>query len=242
MTGTRRKALLGVGLGVGVGLAAAVALWLGLHIHPLLALAIGAASGAGTGLLTRPGAPRRIERITVTPTTTAGLLDAAADSAGAMSQALARLTSQQLWAGSRVDERIGEILAGIRNLAATPALRSRAAADGDVQTLYLLAGDYLPTLVNLAIENDRMHATFRGAASRAEVVRNVAALDEQSAILGEALERIESDVAKGVSRDADQHAAFLAARFEQASTNSLLDLKQPGPVLPGTLPQNGEHR
>ena len=213
------------------GLGTAVAVGLGLTfllgVAPAVSGALGLVMGGGMALMTRPGAARKIEAVQIAPTTTDGMLDACASRADEMQRQMGRLTSRQLWAGSKLDERIGEMLDGIRNLAQTPAVRGRATADGDVQTLYLLATDYLPTLVNLAIENDRMHSTFRGAGSRKGIVDNVQALDEQSAILGEALDQIEQDVVRGVSRDAAQHAAFLASRFEQARSGSLLDLKHP---------------
>ena len=237
-------------VGVGTALVAGLGLWLLLGVTPLIAAPLALVIGGGMGLMTLPGAAQKLTPLAVEPTTTAGLLDASAANADAMAKQLGRLTSRALWSRSSLDERIGELLAGIRTLAAMPALRARERADGDVQTLYRIATDYLPTLVNLAIENDRMHTSFRGTASRGEVERNVAALDEQSAILGEALEHIESDVVQGVSRDAAQHAAFLAARFEQARTASLLDLSRPAaglddaaggtvPEVPGTATASG---
>lgn len=232
------RGLKGVLVGAGAAIAITLALWLGLGVIVPIAGVIGAGVGVGAGLMTLPGAARKVEKLQIEPTTTVGLLEASAASADDMAKQMSRLTSRQLWANSRVDETIGEMLGGIRTLAATPALKTRERADGDVQTLYRLASDYLPTLVNLAIENDRMHASFRGSGSRDEVVRNVAALDEQAGILAEVLERIETDVVQGVSRDAAQHAAFLASRFERARTPSILDLSQP--QSSGTpAPQNG---
>lgn len=233
-----KRGLVGVLVGAGTAVAATLGIWLGLGVIVPIAGALGLAVGAGAGLMTLPGAARKLTKLEIEPTTTAGLLQASASSADDMAKQMSRLTSRQLWAGSSVDERIGEMLGGIRTLAATPALSSRERSDGDVQTLYLLATDYLPTLVNLAIENDRMHAQFRGSGSRDEVVRNVAALDEQAGILGEALERIETDVVQGVSRDAAQHAEFLASRFASANTPSILDLSTP-PTSGATAPQNG---
>ncbi|MGO2111112.1 MAG: hypothetical protein ACTH31_05815 [Pseudoclavibacter sp.] len=192
-----------------------------------LAVGLGAVLGVGMGLMTLPGAAQKLETVRVEPTTTDGYLAASRESADAMSKQMNRLTSRALWASSGLDERIAEMLGGIRTLAVTPALAGRERADGDVQTLYRLATDYLPTLVNLAIENDRMHASFRGSGARESVEQNVAALDEQSAILREALEQIEQDVVRGVSRDAAQHSAFLHSRFAQARTPAILDLGTP---------------
>lgn len=231
-------------IGLAAGVVAALVLWLALTVWLPVALGLGAAIGVGVGLLTLPGAPKPIKKVTIEPTTTQQYLEASAASAHEIERQLSRLTSRSLWAQSHLDERIGEMTAGIRTLAETPSLAARERADGDVQTLYLLSTDYLPTLVNIMIENDRMHASFRGARSRDEVVRNVAALDEQSLILGEALERIESDVVQGVSRDAEQHAAFLASRFEQARTPLILDISRPRPgasgIVRGATPTNDE--
>ena len=99
--------------------------------------------------------------------------------------------------------------------------------------LHVLATDYLPTIVNLAIENDRMHSTFSGRAARAEVERNVRSLEQQATVLGEALERIEADVVRGTTKSVVEHAAFLQLRFEELGTESVLDLDQPLRPAPG---------
>lgn len=215
------KALLAGG---GTFVVATLALWLLLGVVVPIAGVLGAIVGVGLGLMTLPGAAQKLQPVAVEPTSTEGFLRASRESADDMGKQMARLTSRSLWSASGLDERIGEMLGTIRTLSAIPALQGRERSDGDVQTLFRIATDYLPTLVNLAIENDRMHASFRGAGSRDTVVDNVAALDEQSAILGEALEQIEADVAKGVSRDAAQHAAFLQSRFAAARTPAILDL------------------
>lgn len=230
----RAKALI---TGVVTFVVGTAALWLLLGVALLIAVVLGAVIGVGLGLMTLPGAAQKIRPVAVEPTTTEGFLGASRESADDMATQMARLTSRALWSSSGLDERIVEMIGTIRTLAAIPALHDRERSDGDVQTLYRIATDYLPTLVNLAIENDRMHASFRGARSRDRVVGNVAALDEQSAILGEALEQIETDVAQGVSRDAAQHAAFLQSRFAAARTPAILDLSasnatSSGPAAP----------
>lgn len=212
---------------VGVGTAAATVLLLGFA--PPVGIALGAALGAGAGMLFTPMAPKMLEigSTGVAPTTVPETLQAVLTSANAMENTLRRLESRPLWSGTHLDEKLADLIRGVRTLATTPALQQRTQIDGDVHMLHVLATDYLPTIVNLAIENDRMHTSFSGRASRAQVEKNVVALEEQAGILGEALDRIETDVVRGTTQSVYEHAAFLQLRFEQASTASVLDLDQP---------------
>lgn len=218
---------LAVGGGVGVATAAATTLLLGFF--PPLGIAVGALVGLGAGMLMSPMAPAllAVSGDAPTPTTVQGSLDAVLGSVQAMDGTMRRLESRPLWSGTNLDERIAKLLFAIRNLANTPALRQRASVDGDVNMLYTLATDYLPTIVNLAIENDRMHVTFSGTGSRSEVEQNVRALEEQVGILGEVVDHIEMNVVRGTSQSVEEHAEFLQMRFAQSGTASVLDLNTP---------------
>ncbi|MBO1902217.1 hypothetical protein J4H92_09690 [Leucobacter weissii] len=237
-----RPRTIGLGLGAAAAALAGFGLALGLQLALPLALPIAAVVGVGVGLLAAPARPSELVRLGVMPTTTAQALDAAAESAAATARAVGRLRGRPVWGTTGLD---GELLAlgsDIEGLAGQPALRSRSQTDGDVQTLFTLATDYLPTIVNLAIENDRMHASFSGGRPRAEIARNVEGLQAQTRVLGEVLERIESDVVRGVSRDAEQHAEFLRMRFAQTGAPELLDLSVPRQAPPPTIPDQPSNR
>ncbi|MDJ1370613.1 YtxH domain-containing protein [Gulosibacter molinativorax] len=216
-----------IGIGVVVGAAAAAACIFLLGIVWPLGVGIGAAVGVGAGLLLAPTAPSKLEIVHATPVTVEDSLNAVLDSVTAMSNTMRRLQSRPLWANSGVDERINQLLGRVRSLAMLPELRSRKQVDGDVHMLYVIGTDYLPTVVNHAIENDRMHSSFSGASSRAQVEQNVQSLDDQLGVLSEVLDRIENDIARGKTQSIQEHAAFLKMRFEQSGTTSVLDLQQP---------------
>lgn len=230
------RGLMPVLVGAGVTIAAAAGLVFGLGFAPIVAGVVGVAIGGGAGLLFAPLAATPITLDGPTPTTVAGMLDQSARSAEAMAQTMRRLTSRPLWDGSPLDERLAHMLHGIRTLAATPALRSRTSIDGDVHMLHVIATDYLPTIVNLAVENDRMHSTFSGRSSRAQVEQNIRGLEEQAGILGENLDQIETDVVKGATRSIQEHEAFLRSRFERFGSDSVLDLS-----TPIAQPEKGNH-
>lgn len=214
-------------VGAGVALASAAGLVFGLGFAPIAGGLIGLALGGGAGLMFSPLAPKPLQLDGPSPTTVSGMLDQAAQSADALEHTMRRLTSRPLWDGSPLDERIAHMLGAIRTLAATPALRGRTSIDGDVHMLHVISTDYLPTIVNLAIENDRMHSTFSGRSSRAQVEQNIRVLEDQAGTLGEALDRIETDVVKGATRSIREHEAFLRSRFERFGADSVLDLSKP---------------
>lgn len=235
----RRGALVPALVGAGIAVAAGAGLVLGLGFAPLVGGAIGLALGGGAGLLFAPLAPKPIDLSGPPPATVQGMLDQSAQSAELMAQTMRRLTSRALWDGSPLDERLDHMIRSIRTLAAQPALRSRSSIDGDVQMLHVIATDYLPTIVNLAVENDRMHSTFSGRSSRAQVEQNIRGLVEQATILSEGLDQIETDVVKGATRSIQEHEAFLRSRFARFGSDSVLDLSTPMPssgaaALPGS--------
>lgn len=214
-------------VGTGTTIAAGAALVFLLGFAPPVGGALALALGAGAGLLASPMPPKPLELGGPPPSSVNGMLDQARQSADQMSATMKRLTSRSLWEGSPLDERLAHMLDGIRTLAATPALRSRTSVDGDIQMLWALATDYLPTIVNLAIENDRMHSTFSGRSSRAQVEQNIRGLEQQAGILAETLDRIETDVVRGTTQSIAEHDAFLRSRFEQFGGDSVLDLSKP---------------
>lgn len=223
----KKNGLLGLGVGAGVALAAGAGLVFGLGFAPIVGGVIALVLGGGAGLMLSPLAPKPLRLDGPPPTTVTGLLDQSDQSAAVMWDTMRRLTSRPLWDGSPLDERIAHMLDSIRTLSATPALRSRGSIDGDVQMLHVIATDYLPTIVNLAIENDRMHSTFSGRSSRAQVEQNIRGLEEQASILAEGLDQIETDVVKGATRSIREHEAFLRSRFERFGSDSVLDLSKP---------------
>lgn len=210
-------------LGVGTAIAS-IGL---LSLTPPLGLLVGAAVGAGSALMFAPLAPKQLKIDGSQPTTVAESLSRVTASADQLDLAMRRLESRPLWTGSHLDEKLAQLIHGARTLAKVPALRERQIIDGEVQMLHVLATDYLPTIVNLAIENDRMHSTFSGDRSRRQVEANIAELEPQADILREALDRIETDVVRGTTHSVHEHAEFLQSRFRQAGTDSVLNLDKP---------------
>lgn len=198
-----------------------------LGVYWPIGLGIGVAAGAGWALLFTPLAPSNLEIVTVNPVTVGDSLNAVSSRITAMEAAMRRLQSRPLWSNSHVDEHINHLLGRLRSLTSIQEIRQRKQVDGDIHMLYLLGTDYLPTIVNHAIENDRMHSSFSGAKSRAQVEENVRSLEEQLVVLSEVLDRIETDIVKGKTLSIQEHAAFLKMRFEQSGTASVLDLQQP---------------
>lgn len=221
------RVLAGLFFGSIAGVATAAASIFFVGVFWPFGLGIGLAVGAGVGLLLAPMAPAKLEILSVTPVTVEDSLAAVMTKVSAMDGAMRRLQSRPLWASSGVDERIRQLLGRLRSLSSLEEIRQRKQVDGDVHMLYVLGTDYLPTIVNHAIENDRMHSSFSGAGSRAQVEQNVASLDDQLVVLGEVLDHIESDIVRGKTQSIQEHAAFLKMRFEQSGTNSVLDLRQP---------------
>lgn len=203
---------------------AGAGLVLGLQLAPIIAIPIAVVLGLGIGMLVAPLRPAELRLLGVVPTTTGQALDAASASAVEMRRAMRGLEKRPLCGETQLDEELLRQCGAIEALAALPALRERTRIDGDVQTLFTVATEYLPTIVNLAIENDRMHASFTSGRPRAEIAKNVEGLRAQALVLGEVIERIESDVVRGISRDAEQHAEFLRMRFAQTGVPDVLDL------------------
>ncbi|MFD0996878.1 hypothetical protein HNR16_002978 [Pseudoclavibacter chungangensis] len=220
-------------IGIGGALAVAALLWLGLGFGPIVAGVIGVATGAGGALVFSPLAPSHLELGGPPPATVAETLARVEEAVDETERTTARLTNRQLWQSGAFTARVDELLQGMRGLARTTALASRPTVDGDVNMLYLLATDYLPAIVNLAIEHDRMHSAFSGRASRQQVEQNVHGLEQQVAVLGEALDRVETDVVRGSTQSVYEHAAFLELRFGQLDTGSVLDVSRPLPPLDG---------
>lgn len=223
---------LGWTVGVGGALAAGAGMILGLSITPIIAVPIAAVVGLGLGLIAAPLRPAELVRLGITPTSTQQALDAAVDSAKAMRKAVRGLSQRAVWGETTLDEELLQMCDAIEALAAQPAIRNRPQIDGDVQTLFTVATDYMPTIVNLAIENDRMHASFSSGRSQAEIRKNIEGLHAQTLVLGEVIEHIESDVVRGITRDAEQHAEFLRTRFQQTGASDLLNLNVSMPTSP----------
>ncbi|KAB1643483.1 hypothetical protein [Gulosibacter chungangensis] len=221
------RLIAGCFFGIITGVAAAAASIFFLGVMWPLGLGIGIAVGIGTGLLLAPTAPPKLEILSVVPVTVEDALTAVATRVTAMDSAMRRLQSRPLWASTGVDERIGQVLGRLRTLGALEEIQQRKQIDGDIHMLHVLGTDYLPTIVNHAIENDRMHSSFSGSGSKAQVEENVASLDEQLGVLSEVLDRIENDVVRGKTQSIQEHTAFLKMRFEQSGTQSVLDLSQP---------------
>ncbi|WP_201521475.1 hypothetical protein [Gulosibacter hominis] len=216
-----------------VGVGSALATMLLLSFAPPVSVAIGLALGAGSALMFTPLAPKPIAIAgRVAPTTVEESLSEVARSTDQLDLALSRLESRPLWHNSVLDEELHRLVDGTRSLARMPELRDRAVMDGAIQMLYTLATDYLPTIVNLAIENDRMHSTFSGQKSRQQVEQNIAELEPQADVLGEVLDRIETDIVRGTTHSVHEHAEFLKARFQEVGTESVLNLNNP--MTPGT--------
>lgn len=213
-------------IGLVGALASIAALWFLVELPPIVAIGIGLVMGVGAALLFAPVPPKPLDLSGPPPAGVDATLERVLASADETERAVARLRGRALWTSSSLDEQVLALVGGIRALATTPAMAARSALDGDVDMLYRLATDYLPAIVNLATEQDRMHSTFSGRTSREQVERNVRGLEEQVAILAEALDRIETDVVRGSTQSVHEHAAFLELRFERLDGDAVLDLSR----------------
>ncbi len=208
-----------------VGVGSALGSMLLLSFAAPVGIAVGLILGVGAALMFTPLAPKPIAiAARVAPTTVEETLSEVARSTDELDLALSRLESRPLWHTSSLDEKLYQLTNATRSLARMPELRNRAVMDGAIQMLYTLATDYLPTIVNLAIENDRMHSTFSGQKSRRQVEQNITELEPQADVLGEVLDRIETDIVQGTTHSVHEHAEFLKARFQEVGTESVLNL------------------
>lgn len=214
-------------VGLGVGILAAVGSIALLSFAPAIGIAVGAALGVGAAMIAAPDRPRHLAITHDRPEDVRRVLKEVQASCDTMESTMHKLRSSPLWSNTDVDDRIVALIRAVRNLTSMPQLTSRERVDGDVQMLHVLGTDYLPTLVNLIIDNDRMHSTFSGTSSRKQVEENVRMLGTQVTVLAEGVDHIETSIVRGTTRSVHEHAAFLQLRFEQLGYKSVLDLDTP---------------
>lgn len=208
------KALVPTLVGVGGAALVTAGLTLGLAFPPLLAGALGVAIGTGGALVAASSRSPRDDGAAEQRKRVSGLLVASAASVSALEPRLRALRSRELWDQTPLDDNLLALCSAVRAVATLPATLTRQDADGDILMLHAIATEYLPPVVTLAEENDGMFARFSDA-SRDEVRKNVADLNEQAMILADAVRRIESDIVRGTSRDVAQHTEYLRARFTE---------------------------
>lgn len=231
----RPRWLIPAGAGVGVGVLGTLGSILLLSFAPPIGIAVGVALGAGAAFVMAPDRPGHLTITAGQPDDVAGVLKEVQASCDSMESTMHKLRSSPLWSNTDVDNRIVALIRAVRNLTNMPQVAARQRIDGDVQMLYVLGTDYLPTIVNLVIDNDRMHSTFSGSTSRAQVEENVRMLGTQVTVLAEGVDHVETGVVRGTTQSVHEHAAFLQLRFEQTGSKSVLDLDTPfasGPPAP----------
>ncbi|MGY5765025.1 hypothetical protein ACXET9_07490 [Brachybacterium sp. DNPG3] len=222
--------LIGAVLGAGtiaVGLAAAIA-------SPLLVLGAGVGVGVlalgGSGVaLNAGGGARRIEAgpvlASTVPDSTRTVLERilAADATSRGRVAALRPQAAGVAAATRVLDDVDKLLTRIDALVGTEQIQGLRPSSGEVTMLEGIAVRYTPELLDAASDVVGFLQTFAGTA-RQEALANLESVDRQLAVLSEGVERIESDVLGGVSRDLEVHAEFLRTRFADQHLNPIIDV------------------
>lgn len=194
-------------------------------------LGLGVLAASGTGLLVRRRRRRRSGAPTVpgieasadieprTRERLEGILAAAADTRRQITDLREDTTEPRarraLADAEALTDRIGA-------LTGSEAIRGRSALDGSLTMLDGIATRYLPDLVEATARNIGFLSTFSGDA-RAEALDNLGSVDRQLGVLGEGLERIESDVVAGTSHSLEVHAEFLRSRFADQHLPTIID-------------------
>ncbi|WP_241237325.1 hypothetical protein [Brachybacterium saurashtrense] len=115
------------------------------------------------------------------------------------------------------------LLLRVEALMGSAALQSRRASDADVMMLEGMAERYLPELVDALEDTAGFLTPTTTESAREQALANLHSIDQQLAVLGGRLDRLEDDVVSGVTRSLDVHSEFLRARFSEDSADPLLE-------------------
>lgn len=197
-------------------------------LTPLLAgLAIAAVAGGGTGLLLRNRKPKPVRLVAPDaqmPEGTRTLLEKSVKATTQQRRRLVKVRRRAAGPAAKpVFRRADALLQRINALLGSGSLQSRRPSDGDVMMLEGMATRYIPDLVDALEETVGFLASFEGD-GRNKSLANLESIDQQLKVLAEGIERIESDVADGVSRSLEVHSEFLKVRFADQHLNPIIDI------------------
>lgn len=196
-------------------------------------LALGAAAGVGVLALGGVGAavnrPRRAaeERPVIdasAPDGTREVLERILAANRTTSGAVEQLRPQASAApATQVLDDVDALLTRIDALVRAEQLQELRPSAGEVSMLEGIATRYVPDLVDAAADIIGFLRTFAGSA-REEALENLASIDRQLDVLGEGVERIESDLVGGVSHSLEVHSEFLRQRFTDQHLDPIIDV------------------
>ena len=124
---------------------------------------------------------------------------------------------------TQVLDDVDALLTRIDALVGAEQLQQMRPSAGEVTMLEGIATRYVPDLVDAAADIISFLRTFAGSA-REEALENLASIDRQLDVLGEGVERIESDLVGGVSRSLEVHSEFLRQRFADQHLDPIIDV------------------
>lgn len=223
--------VLGTGLGLGSFLLLGVSSLIGGAglLAPLIAgLGIAVVVGGGTGLLLRNRAPQpvRLNRTVAgeIPSGTRTMLEKIVKDSRTQRRRLHRLRrGGPSPAVKQILHRTETLLLRIDALLGSAALQSRRASDEDMMLLEGMADRYIPELVDALESTVGFLSPATTDQAREQAVANLESIDEQLAVLGEGIDRIENDIVAGVNRSLDVHSEFLRTRFAGSHDDPLTD-------------------
>ena len=196
-------------------------------VAPLLAgLGIGVVVGGGSAFLLRNRRPQpaRVNAAgTEMPVGTRTMLEKIVKSTTRQRRRLARVRRKRPDPAVKpVLNRADALLQRINSLMGSTTLQSRRPSDADVMVLEGMATRYIPDLVS-ALEDTVVFLAPSTGGARDKAFANLDSIDQQLAVLGEDIERIEDDVVAGVTRSLDVHSEFLKNRLAAQHRSPLID-------------------
>lgn len=197
-------------------------------LAPLLAgLGIAAVIGGGTGFLLRNRRPPPVRlgrAATEIPAGTRAVFEKIVKDSREQNRRLQRM--QRHARGSAVKQilqRAETLLLRIDTMLGSAALQSRRASDTDVMMLEGMADRYVPELVDALEDTVGFLAPTTTEDARSRAIENLHSIDAQLVVLGDRVDRLESDLVTGVTRSLDVHSEFLRARFSDSASDPLID-------------------
>lgn len=222
--------VLGGGLGISTFLLLGVSSLIGGAglVAPLLAgLGVAVVVGGGSGMLLRNRSPQpvRLDRANAEiPAGTRSMLEKIVKDSRQQRRRLHRMQRRARGSAvSQILDRAETLLLRIDALLGSAAIQSRRASDPDVMLLEGMADRYLPDLVDALEDTVSFLGPTTTEDARARAIENLHSVDEQLAVLGGSIDRLENDIVAGVTRSLDVHSEFLRARFSEPSYDPLAE-------------------
>ncbi|MFB9999161.1 hypothetical protein ACFFLC_00160 [Brachybacterium conglomeratum] len=198
---------------------------------PVLALGaavgIGAVALGGVGVAVNRPRTGSAERPVIDASVAGGtreVLERILEADAATRDRVAQLRPQASAApATQVLDDVDALLTRIDALVGAEQLQAMRPSAGEVTMLEGIATRYVPDLVDAAADIISFLRTFAGSA-REEALANLASIDRQLDVLGEGVERIESDLVGGVSHSLEVHSEFLRQRFADQHLDPIIDV------------------